>query len=86
MIDARAIIQRKEFTAESVGGREDGSHHRYDSGSGGRSGRAGRVVGKSGLGEGEREGGGGREQVGWMTRLFPFPATLGSGGKKYRKK
>ena len=41
MIDARAIIQRKDFTAESVGRREDGSHRRYDSGSGGRSGRAG---------------------------------------------
>jgi len=51
MIDARAIIQRKNFTAESVGGREDGGHRRYDSGSGGRSGRAGGVDGRSGLGE-----------------------------------
>ena len=36
MIDARAVILRKNFTAESVGGREDGGHRRYG-GSGGRS-------------------------------------------------
>lgn len=36
VIDARAIILCKTFTAESVGRREDGSHRRY-CGSGGRS-------------------------------------------------
>ena len=32
MIDARAIVLSKELAAESVGGREDGGHRRYESG------------------------------------------------------
>ena len=67
MIDARVIILGKRAAAESVGGREDGGHRR--GGSGGRS----EEGWGSGRGRGEREDDG-REQVGWATRLFPFPA------------
>ena len=55
MIDARAIILRKAFAAESVGRGENGGHRGYGGGRGERSGEGGGGIGRGGLKD-RREG------------------------------
>ena len=85
MIDTRAIIMRKNFTAESVGGGEDSSHRRYGAAAADAPGRV-----RGGVAWEEQSGGKVRGKTMEESKLdvqhvyFLFQPSLDF-GEKYRK-